>query len=67
MTSVRISVTSGEGDIEITETLNRGSFGEGEQARISRLLEMALGKIDRAYGLSQKPCVEAPKSVGGAE
>lgn len=68
MTSVRIQVQSNEGDLEVTETLPARAFGgETEEELISRLLQIAIGKVDRAFGLSQRRGNEAPKPVGGAE
>lgn len=61
MTTVRISVDSEQGDVsvEIGEHVKR--FGDDERACISRLLGQAVATVDRAYGLSPKQGVEAPK------
>lgn len=61
MTTVRISIDSEQGDVsvEIGEHVKR--FGDDERQCISRLLAQAVEKIDRAYGLSLKQGVEAPK------
>ncbi|MFG1794220.1 hypothetical protein [Nocardia sp. NPDC049149] len=60
MTRVRIQVWSDEGDLEVTESLPTRSFGgETQQELINRLLTVALGKVDRAFRLSER--------VGGGE
>lgn len=63
MTRVRISVDSETlGEVEVAEDDHLGRFDDGqERAAIARLLKAATGKIDRAYGLSQKQAAETPK------
>lgn len=61
MTTVRISVDSTEGDVSVEIVQHVKRFGGDEQQCISRLLGQAVATVDRAYGLSLKQGVEAPK------
>lgn len=51
MTSVRITVQSTDGDVSVEYEYQTTRLGDDERQRISELLQQAVRRIDRAYGL----------------